>query len=57
MLALRNASVVTEDCIKRYGGSTAPSKPWPEVGKAGRFFAFERHMGIDLAYLLHLAPM
>jgi len=25
-----NASVVTEDCIKRYGGSTAPSKPWPE---------------------------
>eukprot|EP00913_Durusdinium_trenchii_P014523 g13624.t1 len=27
---LPNASTVTTDSIKRYGGSTAPSMPWPE---------------------------
>ncbi|OLQ03853.1 hypothetical protein AK812_SmicGene13164 [Symbiodinium microadriaticum] len=26
-----NANMVTEDIIKRYGGPTAPSTPWPQV--------------------------
>ena len=28
---VRNASSVTTESIKRYGGSTAPTMPWPEA--------------------------
>ena len=38
----RNASTVTTESIKRYGGSTAPSMPWPEaaVGLDRWMFAY-----------------
>jgi len=37
-----NASVVTEDSIKRYGGATAPTVPWPEEDVAVEEDRFER---------------
>jgi len=37
-----NASTVTEDSIKRYGGATAPSMPWPEDEAAIEEDRFDR---------------